>query len=167
MSRSIALGVQPRAFSSSLLHSQVPFFRVRLLILGTLLLLIVLVLYVSPIGPGHHAPSLRNTNPILFSPIQPSSPEAAGPAPRIAKATMLYGRKNAILERVVNSHFTHNRLHGYEMHVLRSRLTKGYTNKLLWMQQLIMEELQKPKTKRVEWIMSAPSLLNAVTLLKD
>ncbi|KAF2660032.1 glycosyltransferase family 34 protein [Lophiostoma macrostomum CBS 122681] len=56
------------------------------------------------------------------------------------------------------------------MHVLRVPIAKGFTNRLLWLQQLIIEELQKPESGRVDWIMSLdPStiLLNPNIPLHD
>lgn len=78
--------------------------------------------------------------------------------PRIAKATMLYGPPNFIYEAALNSHVQHNKLHGYEMHVLRTPFVKGFQNRLLWLQHLIMTEMQKLESDRVDWIMSASVL---------
>jgi hypothetical protein len=73
---------------------------------------------------------------------------------RIAKATISYEeRSNPTHEKALKSHNAHDEEWGYEMHVLRSRIVKGGLNKLLWLQHLIVEEMQKPLEKQVEWIL--------------
>lgn len=68
---------------------------------------------------------------------------------------MLYGPTNFIYEKALESHAKHNKVHGYEMHVSRIAIVKGFWNKLLWLQHLILTELQKPEGDRIDWIMSA------------
>lgn len=77
---------------------------------------------------------------------------------RFAKASMLYGEHIALYERALKTHERHNELHGYEMHVLRERITTGYWNKLAYMMSLVVQELGKEPTERVDWIMYALSL---------
>ena len=72
---------------------------------------------------------------------------------RILKATMLYGQTNFLYEDALDSHRFHNQLHGYQMQVLRSPIVRNFQNKLLWLQRLISEELQKREEERAHWIM--------------
>jgi hypothetical protein len=73
---------------------------------------------------------------------------------RITKATISYGeRSNPAYEKALKSHEAHDEKWGYEMRVLRSRIVKGGLNKLLWLQHLIVEEMQKSLEKQVEWIL--------------
>jgi hypothetical protein len=65
---------------------------------------------------------------------------------------MLYGAENDLIKRAVAGHKRHNDKFGYEMHLLRQDMTKGYWNKLGYLLDLIMQELQKDEEKRVEWI---------------
>ncbi|KAF1844373.1 glycosyltransferase family 34 protein [Cucurbitaria berberidis CBS 394.84] len=72
---------------------------------------------------------------------------------RIAKATIHYDRSNALYSQALALHEGHNKQFGYEMHVLRRRIVRGALNRLLFVQQLIITELQKREEERVEWIM--------------
>ncbi|KAF2104333.1 hypothetical protein NA57DRAFT_51166 [Rhizodiscina lignyota] len=71
---------------------------------------------------------------------------------RISKVSMLFG-KNDLYERALETHREHNEMHGYGMKVLREQLTDGYWNKLLYILSLLVEELAKPPTRRIEWFM--------------
>ncbi|KAF2715621.1 glycosyltransferase family 34 protein [Pleomassaria siparia CBS 279.74] len=84
--------------------------------------------------------------------------------PRVAKASMLYGPPNFLYEAAIESHARHNKLHGYEMYVSRTAITKGYWNKLLWLQHLMVTELQKPEGERLHWIMYVDP---SIVLLND
>ncbi|KAF2816073.1 uncharacterized protein BDZ99DRAFT_565945 [Mytilinidion resinicola] len=72
---------------------------------------------------------------------------------RIAKASMLYGAQNEILEGAMQTHRLHNTNYGYEMHVLRQSITNGYWNKFAYLFTLVAKELSKPEEERIEWIM--------------
>jgi hypothetical protein len=72
---------------------------------------------------------------------------------RIAKATILYEGSHGMYDLALKLHNAHNERFGYNMHVLRSRIVKGGLNKALWLQQLIIAELQKPVEEQVEWIL--------------
>jgi hypothetical protein len=72
---------------------------------------------------------------------------------RIAKATILYEGSHGMYDLALKLHDAHNERFGYDMHVLRSRIVKGGLNKALWLQQLIIAELQKPVKEQVEWIL--------------
>ncbi|KAF2265149.1 hypothetical protein CC78DRAFT_543463 [Lojkania enalia] len=72
---------------------------------------------------------------------------------RIAKASMLYGPTNSILEKAIESHVKHNERYGYEMHILRHPISKGFRNKYTWLKQIITNELQNSEEDRAEWIM--------------
>ncbi|KAF2756828.1 hypothetical protein EJ05DRAFT_45020 [Pseudovirgaria hyperparasitica] len=65
---------------------------------------------------------------------------------------MLYGPYNEMYERAIESHTPHNELHGYDMFVLRHQITEGYWNKLLHLQTIIANELQKDLEGRLDWI---------------
>jgi hypothetical protein len=72
---------------------------------------------------------------------------------RIAKATVLYDGSGRMYDMALKLHEAHNKWFGYDMHVLRSKIVKGGLNQALWLQQLIIEELQKPVEEPLEWIL--------------
>jgi hypothetical protein len=72
---------------------------------------------------------------------------------RIAKATILYTPAS---ERSLALHSVHNAAFGYEMHVLRTPIVRGFANILLWLQHLIVSEMLKNVEERMEWIVYVP-----------
>lgn len=77
-----------------------------------------------------------------------------GGGPRIGKVTMLYGETpNPLYERAVRSHRLHNERWNYPMFVLREQITGGYWNKPSYLLSLIVQELAKPRSERLEWLM--------------
>jgi hypothetical protein len=73
--------------------------------------------------------------------------------PRIGKVSMLYGRRNELYERALDSHRRHNLIHGYGMEIMRHDFTQGYWNKLSWLLSNVVQELAKPESERLDWIM--------------
>ncbi|KAF2204901.1 hypothetical protein GQ43DRAFT_363558 [Delitschia confertaspora ATCC 74209] len=67
----------------------------------------------------------------------------------VVKASMLYGERNDIYERAMESHSRG----GCDVRVLRKSITTGFWNKFLWLQMVIIEELRKQKEERADWIM--------------
>ena len=72
---------------------------------------------------------------------------------RVAKATMLYGKPNPLYERAIDSHSRHARRWGYPMHILRQDISVGFWNKPSYLVSLVIQELAKPPSERVEWLM--------------
>ncbi len=66
---------------------------------------------------------------------------------------MLYGARNDLYERAIQSHERHARRHGYPMYVLRRDISQGYWNKPMFIQAIIIQELCKPAEDRAEWVM--------------
>jgi len=71
---------------------------------------------------------------------------------RIAKATALYDSKkhdtrNLALDELHNQNF------GYTSHILQTPIVRGALNKILYLQSLIITELQKPVEDQKEWIL--------------
>jgi hypothetical protein len=73
----------------------------------------------------------------------------------IAKATILYEGGHGMYKNALLLHEAHNERFVYYMHVLRSKIVRGGLNKALWLQQLIIAELQKPVEEQMEWILYA------------
>ncbi|KAL4993741.1 hypothetical protein BDV10DRAFT_198068 [Aspergillus recurvatus] len=74
-------------------------------------------------------------------------------ARRITKASMLYGPRNALYERALQSHRRHAEKWGYGMEVLQNEITTGYWNKPSYLLALVIRELSRPVNERVEWLM--------------
>jgi hypothetical protein len=77
-------------------------------------------------------------------------PLPASPTPQIIKATILYQPSNSITTRSLALHESH----GYPTHVLRTPIVRGFTNHLLWLHSLIVQELQRDQG--AEWILYVP-----------
>jgi hypothetical protein len=77
-------------------------------------------------------------------------PLPASPTLHIIKATILYEPSNSISPRSLALHEPH----GYPTHVLRTPIVRGFTNHLLWLHSLIVQELQRDQG--AEWILYVP-----------
>ncbi|KAJ6059797.1 hypothetical protein N7444_003436 [Penicillium canescens] len=75
----------------------------------------------------------------------------AAPKPSIAKVTIIFG-DNSVYHRALKTHEEHSRKFGYPMHVLQSGILDDVWTKPAFLLSLILEELVKPKTERLEWI---------------
>lgn len=69
----------------------------------------------------------------------------------IAKATIAYTPSNNIHARSLALHASQ----GYDTHVLRTPIAKGFANSFLWLQHVITSELVKNRgsDERAEWIL--------------
>lgn len=76
-----------------------------------------------------------------------------GQPSKVTKVTALFGQENELYEAAIRSHEEHNRLHGYELKVLRERIVNNFWSKPAYLLSLIVEELAKPEEERTEWIM--------------
>lgn len=106
------------------------------LLTATVLLLIWRVSY-------NHVPAL--------SPNTRTKPNSNGR--RVAKVSMLYGNPNPLYERALQSHERHAQRWGYPMHVLQQDISAGFWNKPSYVLSLVIQELAKPPSKRMEWLM--------------
>lgn len=123
--------------------------RHRLLILLLPLLVIFVFLYQGGSSQilGHHGSHPRP------EPAKPKHPAPQRPSIyRISKVSMLFGQ-NEIYQRALETHRRHNEIYEYGMHVLREPITDGYWNKLAYIMSLLVQELAKPASERVEWFM--------------
>jgi hypothetical protein len=71
----------------------------------------------------------------------------------VAKVSMLYGKPNVLYERALRSHLRHARRWGYPMQVLQQEILAGFWNKPSYLLAVIIQELSKPPSRRVEWLM--------------
>ncbi|KAL1302812.1 hypothetical protein AAFC00_003150 [Neodothiora populina] len=71
---------------------------------------------------------------------------------RIKKVSALIGERNHLYERALKTHERHNEIHGYEMQVLRERITSSYWAKPSWLLAMLVEELARPELERNEWL---------------
>ncbi|KAL4802399.1 hypothetical protein BDV18DRAFT_164222 [Aspergillus unguis] len=72
---------------------------------------------------------------------------------RITKVSMLYGPRNTLYERALQSHTRHAQRWGYGMDVLQNDIAVGYWNKPAYLLALVVGELAKPVVERTEWFM--------------
>ncbi|KAL4872536.1 hypothetical protein BDV12DRAFT_193254 [Aspergillus spectabilis] len=72
---------------------------------------------------------------------------------RITKVSMLYGDRNSLYERALQSHRRHAERWGYGMDVLQHGISVGYWNKPTCLLSLVIQELTRPAAERVEWLM--------------
>lgn len=78
--------------------------------------------------------------------------------PVVAKVSVLYGEENENYERAIASHERHALRHSYPFYVLRRPVAEGYWNKELYLLSILIQELGKSESERVDWLMyvSAP-----------
>lgn len=88
--------------------------------------------------------------------------------PTVAKVSVLYGEENEYYERAIASHQRHAEHHNYPLHVLRRPVADGYWNKELYLLSILIQELGKPTSARVDWVMyvsaQRPFLYRLLTL---
>ena len=65
---------------------------------------------------------------------------------------MLYGGPNPLYERALGTHEAHNENFGYPFYVLREQTLPGYWSKPAYLLRLLLSELEKPKSERLEWL---------------
>lgn len=75
-----------------------------------------------------------------------------GERTRIAKVSILYGHPNAVYERALRTHEAHDRLHNYPIYVVREQILDGLWTKPAYILSLILQELEKPESQRLEWL---------------
>jgi hypothetical protein len=114
--------------------------------------LLLTLAVVSLLGILHLSPSLLT---LASSPRTPSRADLTVPvkARRITKASMLYGPRNVIYERALQTHRRHAQKWGYGMEVLQNEIAMGYWNKPSYLLALVIRELSRPVSERVEWLM--------------
>jgi hypothetical protein len=72
---------------------------------------------------------------------------------RIGKMSMLYGGSTvSTYERALQTHKRHNRKHGYPMFIQRVDVLDGYWTKPAFILNMILRELRKPETHRLQWL---------------
>ena len=70
---------------------------------------------------------------------------------RIGKGTVLFNG-NDFWERCIRTHEQHDRNHGYRLHVLRQELMDDVWSKPAYVLSLLLRELAKPKSERLDWL---------------
>ena len=69
------------------------------------------------------------------------------------KVTGLYGEDDALYNDAIASHAEHDRLHGYEMNVVRGKIVNAQRSRPAYLLSLLVRELAKGADERDEWIM--------------
>ena len=73
-------------------------------------------------------------------------------ATSIGTVTMLYGEPSPVYEQALETHAQHAELHRYRMMVLRQKLLGRLWSKPAYILSIILNELQKPESDRMEWL---------------
>ncbi|TKA58768.1 hypothetical protein B0A49_12021 [Cryomyces minteri] len=76
----------------------------------------------------------------------------AGERQRIGKCTVIFG-DNRVYERALRTHETHNKMHGYPLHILRQNILEDVWTKPAYILSLILRELAKPEAERLQWLL--------------
>lgn len=72
--------------------------------------------------------------------------------PFITKVTAIYDQ-NDIYESALSTHEAQNSLHGYDLRVLRERITNGWWSQAALLLSVVVGELSKAKEERTEWLL--------------
>lgn len=72
--------------------------------------------------------------------------------PIVGKVTMIYGN-NSIYERALETHQEHSRRLGYPLLVLHRPILDGTFNKYAILLSAMLQELQKPPDRRLQWLL--------------
>lgn len=99
-----------------------------------------------------HLPALPSPPPPPPSPPPPKSSHVPS-SHKVAKVSMLYGPKNSLYERAIQSHERHAARWGYPMLVLRQDIAAGFWNKPTYLLTAVVNGLSKPADERIEWMM--------------
>lgn len=70
----------------------------------------------------------------------------------IGKVTMLYGN-TSVYERAFRTHEEHSRRLGYPLLTLRKPVLDGVWNKYFVLLSVLMQELEKPADRRLQWLL--------------
>jgi hypothetical protein len=81
-----------------------------------------------------------------------SETDRLGARTRVGKCTIVFNG-NEYWERAITTHEQHDKLHGYRLHVLRQHLLDDVWSKPAYILSLILRELAKPQSDRLEWLM--------------
>ncbi|KAK6390078.1 hypothetical protein LTR65_005891 [Meristemomyces frigidus] len=136
----------PRLTKRLLITPQVRSLVLAAVLLGTLFFLL------QTLNVG--ARELEHTTRQSLQVINNFAPAAwRGQRPPVMKVTALFGQANELYEAAVRSHEEHNRLHGYELKVLRERIVDNFWSKPAFLLSLVVEELARPEGERTGWIM--------------
>lgn len=73
--------------------------------------------------------------------------------PVVGKVTISFGEPDAVYERAINSHAYHNLRMGYPQFLLKERILPGLWSKHAYIFSILVEELSKPKSQRLQWLM--------------
>ncbi|KAK5163465.1 uncharacterized protein LTR77_010647 [Saxophila tyrrhenica] len=133
--------------------------QVRNIALGTILVVTFYILLQS-LNVGPH--QLERTTRQSLQAISHLTPESLWKShgSKIVKVTSVFGQDNELYEGALRSHKEHNRIHEYDMKVLREKIVSKYWSTPTYLLSLVVEELAKPKELRSEWLMwSGPDVI--------
>lgn len=71
---------------------------------------------------------------------------------RLATVTAQFGKSQEHYQRALGTHVLHNAIHGTNIHVLVTKLIDDLWNKPAFILDLLLVEMEKPETERLEWL---------------
>jgi mannan polymerase II complex MNN10 subunit len=95
----------------------------------------------------HQEAITRYVSCTQFAPFYPAETR------RVAFATISTGKREEAYDRAIHSQMFHSAVHGTPTHVLCSTLSQGAWNKIAFLLHLLMNEMLKPPSSRLEWVM--------------
>lgn len=121
----------------------------RTLALAAVLIAICLLLFQS----FHSRPGLSSATANSLHTISSYVPSkwTHSKGPRITKVTSNLN-KNALFEPALATHEAQNTVHGYGLRILQDRIGDSWTNQAAYLLSIIVNELEKPKKQRTEWL---------------
>lgn len=74
------------------------------------------------------------------------------PPPRLATVTAHFGKPQRHYQRALGTHVLHNAVQGTRLEVLSTKLIDDLWNKPAFILELLLNEMEKPASKRLEWM---------------
>ncbi|KAI4690332.1 hypothetical protein J4E81_007485 [Alternaria sp. BMP 2799] len=121
------------------------------LLIGIILLLVNLHVFFG-YSIFNLIPSNTSASPNVLPDFIPWTPTRSQSDLRIAKATVVYDSKKHDTDTLALDEL-HNQNLGYTSHILQTPIVRGALNQFLYLQSLIITELQKPVEEQKEWIL--------------
>ncbi|KAF2845041.1 glycosyltransferase family 34 protein, partial [Plenodomus tracheiphilus IPT5] len=109
-------------------------------------------------GPRHCFPSFNTTMQhrafTRRASCENSAPFSINETYRVALATASTGSAlNPAYELAIHSHMTYSTIHNTSVHMLCADLVPGIWNKIAFLASIVINELLKPQSERLEWIL--------------
>lgn len=100
---------------------------------------------------SYNAARLSNTSSLAgFRPTDAAN--RPGVAPRVVHVTIASGFEDILFERAIETHVSYAERHGYPFYIAREEAARGMFNKIAYLMNVVLTELNKSADQRCEWI---------------